>query len=143
VSTPELVVKALWNRLTALGQVIAREPVQLAGIIATLIQVFSALGFSLTVEQQGALNAGAVALFGFIAAAMVSGEKAAPAFAGLVQAILAAVLAFGVHLAPALQSSIMAFVSAGVMFYMRTQVIAPGTPTTRGRHEAMEGCGPS
>jgi hypothetical protein len=92
--------------------------------MAAAIQLLSATLLTLTVEQQGLLNAVAVALVGFVTALAVSGEKAAPLVAGLIQAVLACALAFGAHLSPDAQSSIMAFVAAGVAFYLRTQVVA-------------------
>lgn len=106
-----------------------REPAQWLGLIAAAIQLLSALFFPLTIEQQGTLNAVAVAVFGIITAFAVSGEKAAPLVGGFLQSVLACALAFGVHLSPEMQSSTMAFVTAAVALFMRTQVIAPGSPT--------------
>ena len=105
-----------------------REPAQWLGLIAAAIQLVSALFFPLTVEQQGTLNAVAVAVFGLLTALAVSEEKAAPLVGGFIQAVLACALAFGAHLSPEMQSSAMAFVTAAVALFMRTQVVAPGTP---------------
>lgn len=102
-----------------------REPAQLLGLLAAAIQLISATVLPLTVEQQGVLNAVAVAVAGFVTAAMVSAEKAAPAVAGLVQSVLACALAFGLALTPDVQSSVMAFTTALVAWYIRTQVVAP------------------
>jgi hypothetical protein len=88
----------------------------------------SALFFPLSIEQQGTLNAVAVAVFGLLTALAVSGEKAAPLVGGLLQAVLACALAFGLALSPEMQSSAMAFVTAAVALFMRTQVVAPGAP---------------
>ena len=55
----------------------------------------------------------------------VSGEKAAPLVAGLVQSVMSLALAFGLALSPEVQGSVMAFVAAGVAWYLRTQVTAP------------------
>jgi nicotinamide riboside transporter PnuC len=132
-------LNALLNALKALGRGIAREPAQLTALVAASIQVISAAALPLTAAQQGGLNALATALFGFVAASMVSSEKAAPAFAGLVQAALSCALAFDLQLDPAVQSAVMAAVSALVGFFMRTQVEAPGG-APRGRHaDPMEG----
>lgn len=107
-----------------------REPAQWLGLIAAAIQLLSALFFPLTIEQQGTLNAVAVAVFGILTALAVNAEKAAPLVGGFLQAILACALAFGVHLSPEMQSSAMAFVTAAVALFMRTQVVAPGSPNS-------------
>lgn len=102
-----------------------REPAQWLGLVSAAIALFSSMILPLTPDQQGVLNAVAVALVGFVTALAVSGEKAAPMVAGLVQAVLALALAFGMDLSQSLQGSIMAFVAAGVAWYLRTQVTAP------------------
>ncbi len=104
---------------------ILREPAQILGLIAAIIQLGSATVLHLTIGQQGVLNAVAVALLGFITAALVSAEKAAAAASGLVQAAIACALAFGFALTPDTQSSVMVFVSAVTAFWLRTQVVAP------------------
>jgi hypothetical protein len=107
-----------------------REPALILGLIAAAVQLFSAVVLPLTVEQQGVLNAVAVALVGFATAAAVSAEKAAPAVLGVVQAVLACALAFGLALEPATQGAIMAFATALVSAFVRTQVVAPAPPST-------------
>lgn len=102
-----------------------REPAQILGFVAAVIQLASALFLHLDVAEQGALNAVAVALLGFVLAAAVSAEKAAAVASGLVQACIACALAFGLALAPEVQSSVMVFVSAVTAFFIRTQVVAP------------------
>lgn len=102
-----------------------REPAQWLGLLSAAVALFSAVVLPLSVEQQGAVIAVATALFGVLGAIAVSGEKAAPLVAGLVQSVLALALAFGASLSPEIQGSIMAFVAAGVGWYLRTQVTAP------------------
>lgn len=102
-----------------------REPAQVLGLIAAIIQLGSATILHLSTEQQGVLNAVAVALLGLVTAWAVSAEKAAAALSGFVLAVLAVALAFGAHLSVDLQGSIMAFVSAATAFWLRTQVAAP------------------
>lgn len=116
-------------------KIFGREPALVLGLIAAAVQLFSAVVLPLTVEQQGVLNAVAVAVIGFATAAAVSVEKAAPAVLGVVQAVLACALAFGLALAPETQGAIMAFVTALVSAFARTQVVAP-TPAVEvdGRH---------
>lgn len=105
--------------------VFGREPAQWIGLLSAAVALFSALALPLTVEQQGAVIAVATAVFGVLGAAAVSGERAAPLVAGLVQSVLALALAFGASLTPEVQGSVMAFVAAGVGWYLRTQVVAP------------------
>lgn len=127
----------LKKMLSPLARALVREPVQIAGLCVALIQFVSSQVVALTVQQQGALNAVVVAALGFAAAAAVSQEKAAPVFAGLIQAVLSVVLAFNVHLDPSAQSAVMAFVAAGSAFFVRTQVVAHGGPPV-GKHEAFQ-----
>jgi hypothetical protein len=103
---------------------VLREPAQLLGLISTAIALLSSTLIPLSVEQQGVLNALAVALCGFITATLVSAEKAAAALSGLLQACIAVALAFGFALSPQVQSSVLAFVSAATAFWLRTQVVA-------------------
>lgn len=105
--------------------VLGREPIQWISLLSAAIALFSSLVIPLDGGQQGALIAVVTAVFGFVGAVAVSGEKAAPLVAGLVQSALALALAFGLALSPEVQGSVMAFVAAGVGWYLRTQVVAP------------------
>lgn len=102
-----------------------REPAMLLGLIASAIQLLSATLLPLSIEQQGVLNAVAVAVIGLVTAIAVSTDKAAPAVVGLVQAVLACALAFGLAISPDAQGAIMAFVTALAAAFVRTQVGAP------------------
>lgn len=106
-------------------KIFGREPAMILGLIAAAIQLLSATLLPLTVEQQGVLNAVAVAVIGLVTAAAVSAERAAPAVLGLVQAVLACALAFGLAVSPETQGAVMAFVTALVSAFVRTQVVAP------------------
>lgn len=106
-------------------KIFGREPSLILGLFAAAVQLLAATLLPLTIEQQGVLNAVAVTVLGFMTAAAVSAERAAPAVLGVVQAVLACALAFGVALEPSAQAAIMAFVSAAVAAYVRTQVVAP------------------
>lgn len=106
-------------------KIFGREPSLILGLIAAAIQLLSATLLPLNVEQQGVLNAVAVAVIGFATAAAVSAEKAAPAVLGVVQAVLACALAFGLAVPPETQGAVMAFVTALVSAFVRTQVVAP------------------
>jgi hypothetical protein len=106
-------------------KIFGREPALILGLVAAAIQLVSATVLPLSIEQQGVLNAVAVAVIGLLTAAAVSAEKAAPAVLGVVQAVLACALAFGLALEPATQGAIMAFTTALVSAFVRTQVVAP------------------
>lgn len=106
-------------------KIFGREPAMILGLVAAAIQLLSATILPLSVEQQGVLNAVAVAVMGLVTAVAVSSDKAAPAVLGLVQAVLACALAFGLVLSPETQGAIMAFTSAVVAMFVRTQVVAP------------------
>lgn len=103
---------------------IGREASQLAAAGAGAIQLLSLL-LHLTVDQQGALNAAVVLVVGALTAWAVSGEKAAPMLAGVVQAVLSVAVSFGLGLSTADQTAIMAFVAAAVAVWMRSIVTAP------------------
>lgn len=116
--------------------IVGREPAQIAALLAAVIQVAS-LFLHLSVDQQGGLNAVAVALAGIGTALAVSQERAAPLIAGLLQSVLACALAFGVQMPAGAQSTLMAFVAALASWWLRTQVTAPVQLTpVAGRHEA-------
>lgn len=104
--------------------ILKREPALVLGLFAAIIQLGSATLLHLSVDQQGLLNAVAVAVMGLIAAWAVSEGAAAAALSGLVKALIACALAFGAHLSGDLQSSVMVFVSAASAFWLRTQVTA-------------------
>lgn len=106
---------------------VGREPVQIAATLAGLIQLLS-LTLHFTADQQGGLNALVVLVVGALTAWSVSGEKAAPLFAGVVQAMLSVAVSFGLDLAPGTQATIMAAVAAIVALWLRSVVTAPVGP---------------
>ena len=101
-----------------------REPVQIVGFFAAGLQLIVSLLAPLTIGQQGAINAAIVVVAGVVAAFAVSAEKAAPLIAGLIQALIALAASFGLLLAPQVQGALMTLVTAGIAFYIRTQVVA-------------------
>lgn len=105
--------------------VLGREPALWLGAIAAAVQLISYLALPLTPDQQSLINAVATAVFGVIAAFMVSQEKAVPALLGCLQAIIALAIGFGAHLSPGVQTSIMTAAAAFAAFVTRTQVVAP------------------
>lgn len=117
-------------------QAIIREPVQIAGGAAALIQFISSQYWPLTVGEQGALNATVVAVLGFVAAASVSAERGVPAFAGLLQAVVALAAAFDLQLPAATQVAAGIVVSMVTAMFVRTQVVAHGVVDAGGKHES-------
>lgn len=110
------------------GELFGRNPILVTAFAATAIQVFSALLFPLTNEQQSLLNGAVALVLGFIAAAAVSLEKAVPALIGAIQAVAAVAVGFGFELSPNTVSAITALIAAGAALWVRTQVVAPVGP---------------
>lgn len=109
---------------------LGREPALWLGLVTALIQLVSTFIWDISPEVQGAINAAAAAVLGFVIAAFVRHEKLVPAVTGLVQAMLALGLALGWQLSAADQSTVMAFVAAAAALWTRTQV----TPKVEKRH---------
>lgn len=109
---------------SAMGKIFGREPAVVLGLVAALVQLLSATFMDWSVDQQGYINAAAVAVAGLITAWAVSEEALFAALSGVVKAVIALALAFGLALSPDLQSSIMVAVTAIGAFFVRTQVTA-------------------
>lgn len=105
-----------------------REPAQWLQL-ASGVLVFLTPILGLSGEQNGAIIALITAAFGFATAAAVSAEKAAPAVAGLLKALIALALAFRFDISPEMQAGALVLVEAVVAWYLRTQVVAP-TPAS-------------
>jgi len=104
-----------------------RDPVWYTNLVAVIIMAVSAFGLDLTLGQQGALNATALAVAAIIQAIKV-GEGHLALVVGLFQALIALGLAFGLHLSPDQQLVIMSLVTAIASGFLRTQVVAPLPP---------------
>lgn len=105
-----------------------REPATWLALFAAIVQGVSGFFFHLTDNQQGVLNAVAVAFFGLVTAIAVKGDYLLPGILGFVKAMLALGLAFGLHMTSANQSVIMILAGAIVTAFVRTQVVAPVSP---------------
>jgi hypothetical protein len=101
-----------------------REPALILGLIAAIVQMVSAFVLPLTADQQGVINAVAIAITGLVTAVLVHSDQLAPAILGVIQAALALGLAFGLHMTAGNQAVIMAFAAAIVAAFVRTQVTA-------------------
>lgn len=112
-------------------KIFGREPALWLALVAALVQG-AGLVLDWTSEQQGAINAVAVALLGAVTAFVVKDGVSAAVLGGA-QAVLNLVLAFGLHVDTAMQAAIMALVAAVVGMFVRTQVLAPVSPVDAGR----------
>lgn len=114
-----------------------REPAVWLALFAALVQGISGFFFHLTDDQQGVLNAAAVAFFGLVTAFAVKGDYLLPGILGMIKAVFALGLAFGAHFAPDKQSLVMILVTAAFTTIVRKNVVAPidpsGRPVTQGQ----------
>jgi len=116
----------------------SREPAIIWATIAAVVQVAVIFIFHLTIDQQGVVNAVAVAIGGLITAISVRSDQLAPAILGVAQAVIALALAFHLKLSPGEQAAIMSVVTTFVGMFVRTQVTAPVGPVVSGSpHHAL------
>jgi hypothetical protein len=110
-------------------KIFGREPAVITAFIASAIAVFSSFIFPLSDTQQGVLNAADLAIFGFIAAALVAKEKLLPAITGLAKALIAVAISFGLHWSPEQQGLILSIIATGAaLLGVRPQVVASVPP---------------
>lgn len=100
-----------------------REPAVFWSLVATLVQAVLLL-FPWSDEVHGVVNAGVLALAGFLTAAWVSMDAALPALVGLIKAAFAVLLVFGLQVPDHVQVAVLAIVGAAAAFWVRTQVTA-------------------
>ena len=108
-----------------------REPALWLALFASAVQMFSAFILNLTIEQQGVLNAVAVAISALLTAVAVRSDQMVPAILGVIKAVLALALAFGLAMSPDNQAIVMTFATATVAMFVRTQVQAPEPPVVK------------
>jgi hypothetical protein len=106
---------------------LARDPVVFTNLVAAAVVAVSTFVLPLTADQQGVLNAVAVALAGLISGWKVS-DGQLPLFLGLFKAVMLAAVAFGLHWSPEQQLVVMTLVTGASMLFTRTQVGAPVPP---------------
>lgn len=104
-----------------------RDPVWYTNLVAALVMLVSTFFVPLTIDQQGALNAVALAVAGIVSAWKVSDGQLA-LVVGLFKAIIAVAISFGLHLTDVQQLVIMTVVTAVGSGFVRTQVGAPIPP---------------
>lgn len=104
-----------------------RDPVWYTNLVAALVMLFSTFFIPLTIDQQGGVNAVALALAGIWSAWKVSDGQLA-LVVGLFKALIAVGISFGLHLTDVQQLVIMTVVTAVGSGFVRTQVGAPVPP---------------
>lgn len=100
-----------------------KEPALWLALVAAVVSLGSNFAFHWTSDQQGVVNALALAVVGLITAWSVNHGALAAAILGVVGAVLSLALAFGAHLDATSQATIMSFAAAVVAMFVRTQVV--------------------
>lgn len=96
-------------------------------LVTSTIMVVSSFVIPLTIDQQGALNAVAVAAAGIIVAYSVAADGGLALIIGFVKAVIAVAISFGLHLTPDKQGVIMAFVATLGAVFVHSNVTASVT----------------
>lgn len=111
-----------------MGKIFGREPAVILALVSSAIMVVSQFIFQLSVEQQGALNAVAMAVVGVVTLFAVVEDGGLGLLVGLSKAVMALALAFGLHLDPGAQTVVMTFVTVLLQaIVVRPNVVAPTT----------------
>lgn len=110
-----------------------RDPVWYTNLFAVLVMAGASFGLDLTADQQGGLNAVALAIAGVILAFQLRSEGQLALVVQLVKALVALGLSFGLHLSPDQQFVLVALVTAIGSGFLRTQVVAPKPQEIDGR----------
>jgi len=105
-------------------KIFGREPAAWLALLGTLVSLLSAFVVHLSPNQEGALNAGAALLVGFIVA-WVTHDGWSAAALGMLKGGLAIAIAFGLHLSADKQAILYGAAAAIIAMYVRTQATAP------------------
>jgi hypothetical protein len=106
-----------------------RDPALYLTLVATGVRLFAAFFVHLTGEQQAVLNAVATAVAGLLVAVIVRHDGQVAAILGVAQALIALAVGFGLNVSAENQAVIMSFIGAVAAAFIRTQVVAPTSPT--------------
>lgn len=106
-------------------KIFGREPAAILGFVAAAIMMLSQFVYPLSVDQQGALNAVAMALVGIITAWTVAEDGGLALIVGLSKAVLALAISFGLGWSPEIQAVVMTFVTVTAQLFVRQNVVAP------------------
>ena len=107
-----------------------RDPVWFTNLFAAVVMGVSTFILPLTIDQQGALNAVAMAVAGVIIAFQVHDGQLGLAV-NLMKALIALGLSFGLHFTQEQQLVLMTIVTAVGAGFTRTQVAAPIPPPAK------------
>jgi len=110
-----------------------RDPVWYTNLFAVVVMGVASFGFHLTADQQGTLNAVALAVAGVIIAVQIRSDNGLAMAVQLMKALLALGLSFGLHLTPDQQFVLVSLVTAVGSGFLRTQVVAPVPKTVDSR----------
>lgn len=105
-----------------------RDPVWYTNLFAVLVMAVTSFGLHLTIGQQGALNALALAVAGIVIAVQLRSESQLAMAVQLMKALVALGLSFGLHLSPDQQFVLVSLVTALGSGFLRTQVVATVPP---------------
>src|SRR6266498_1630521 len=108
-------------------KILGRDPAFWLSLFAALVMGVSTFLFPFTDDQQGVLNAVAVAIVGILTALSVH-DGVVAAVVGFFKALLALGLSFGLHLTPEQQYVLMLIIQAIGTGFVRTQVTAKVPP---------------
>jgi hypothetical protein len=106
---------------------IPRDPVWYTNLVAAIVIFISTFVVELTSDQQGTLNAVALAIAGLVAGWKVSDGQLA-LVVNLFKVLIALAISFGLHWTPEQQMVIILLVTAIGSAFTRTQVGAPVPP---------------
>lgn len=115
------------NNPTILG----RDPGMVAALVGSLIIVTSLFIYPLSIDQQGALNAGVAALVGIVTWRLVQADGHVALLSGLAKAAMAIALSFGLHLDQEHQAAAMGAMLMIFQFVERTQMTAAAPPVQK------------
>lgn len=104
--------------------VFGREPSVILGLVAVVVQFFSAFAMEVRPDTQTAVNAAAAAAVGLLVAWKVH-DGVLAALTGFAQAGLALGMNLGLDWSTAKQAAAMAFITVVAQAFVRTQVTAP------------------
>lgn len=108
---------------------LSRDPAIYVSLFATALRLAAAFWIHLTDGQQAVLNAAVTAIAGLIVAFWVARDGQVPAILGVAQALLALAIGFGLNVSAENQAVVMSLVGLVVAAFVRTQVVAPVSPS--------------
>lgn len=108
-----------------MGKIFGREPALILAVVASSVMMITTFVYPLSSEQQGAVNAVAMALVGIVTAWAVAEDGGLALIIGLAKAVIALAISFGLHWTPEAQSVVMGFITVIAQLFVRQNVIAP------------------